>query len=344
MEKTGESAFIRVKIQRLKSMAKTRSFILTDESVNNYGFRLLLSGADLKQFKRNPVMFYNHDEWDPPIGRWENIRVEDGKLLADPVFDLEDEEAKKIAGKVERGFLRAASVGLRMIEQSDDPKLLLPGQTRATVTKWRLREASIVGIGANRNSLRLYDENDNLLTDEQILRLFDKTGEADVIPKNKPKKMELEKVFNLLDLPGDSTGEQLHDAVKRLVDENKVLKDAAAERERADGEARQAEAVRLVDEAVKDGRLNADGKAGMLKLFETDFEAAKKTLLNIPKRPSVKQEIERQESLNNTELAELSAKSWDELDKGGGLETLRDKYPDVYAEKFERKFGKKPTL
>jgi hypothetical protein len=212
------------------------------------------------------------------------------------------------------------------------------------VTKWRLREASIVGIGANRNSLRLYDENDNLLTDEQILRLFDKTGEADVIPKNKPKKMELEKVFNLLDLPGDSTGEQLHDAVKRLVDENKVLKDAAAERERADGEARQAEAVRLVDEAVKDGRLNADGKAGMLKLFETDFEAAKKTLLNIPKRPSVKQEIERQESLNNTELAELSAKSWDELDKGGGLETLRDKYPDVYAEKFERKFGKKPTL
>jgi len=122
--------------------------------------------------------------------------------------------------------LRAASVGLRMIEQSDDPKLLLPGQTRATVTKWRLREASIVGIGANRNSLRLYDENDNLLTDEQILRLFDKTGEADVIPKNKPKKMELEKVFNLLDLPGDSTGEQLHDAVKRLVDENKVLKDA----------------------------------------------------------------------------------------------------------------------
>ena len=60
-------------------MAKTRSFILTDESVNNYGFRLLLSGADLKQFKRNPVMFYNHDEWDPPIGRWENIRVEDGK-------------------------------------------------------------------------------------------------------------------------------------------------------------------------------------------------------------------------------------------------------------------------
>jgi len=123
-----------------------------------------------------------------------------------------------------------------------------------------------------------------------------------------------------------------------------VLKDAAAERERADGEARQAEAVRLVDEAVKDGRLNADGKAGMLKLFETDFEAAKKTLLNIPKRPSVKQEIERQESLNNTELAELSAKSWDELDKGGGLETLRDKYPDVYAEKFERKFGKKPTL
>lgn len=320
---------------------KSKTFILSDESVNSYGFRLLLSGAEMEQFKRNPVMFYNHNDWDAPIGKWENIRVEGDKLLADPVFDMDDTEAAKIAGKVERGFLRAASIGLRIIEQSDAPDVLLPGQTRSTVTKWRLREASVVAIGANHNALRLYDENDNLLNDEQILKLFDKSGAAAVAPTNN-KTMNLENVFNLLDLAKDSTDEQLHDAVKKVMDENKQLKDAAAEREKADATARQAEAVRLVDEAVKDGRLNADGKGEMLKFFEADFEAAKKTLLNIPVRKSVKREIEKQENVNNAELADLNAKSWDELDKSGKLQVLRDKYPDVYKEKFKAAFGKEP--
>lgn len=325
----------------INNMVKTKSFILSDESVNTHGFRLLLSGADLDQFRRNPVMFYDHNEWDSPIGRWENIRIEGEKLMADPVFDMEDEDAVKIAGKVERGFLRAASIGLRIIEQSDAPEVLLPGQTRPTVTKWRLREASIVAIGANHNALRLYDENDNLMTDEQILKLFDNSGVKVVAPKNS-EKMKLDKVFNLLDLANDSTDEQLHDAVKKVMDENKQLKDAQAAREKADKEALQAEAAKLVDEAVKDGRLNADGKGEMLKFFETDFEAAKKTLLNIPKRQSVKKEIENKENQNNTELADLNAKSWDELDKSGKLAVLKEKYPDVYKEKFKAKFGKEP--
>ena len=47
-------------------------------------------------------MFYNHDN-GVFIGRWDNVRIEDGKLLADPVFDTEDENAKNCR-KVERGF------------------------------------------------------------------------------------------------------------------------------------------------------------------------------------------------------------------------------------------------
>lgn len=321
---------------------KTRPFVLSDESINTYGFRCLTAGGDLKQFKRNSVMYFNHDDYSMPIGRWENIRVEDGQILADPVFDLEDPKAAEVAGKVERGFLKMASIGFRVIAKSDDPKTMIAGQTLPTVTKWQLREASIVGIGSNHNAIRLYDENDNIISESEIMKLFDKP-----ILNNQTKMNEV--IFTLLDLPKDSTEEQLQDSIQKLVDakataeaENKTLKDEAAKRELADKELRKAESARLIDEAIKDGRLNAEARGQFLSLFDNDFESAKKVLTSIPKRMSAKAEIEKQEQNNNGELADLIAKSWDELDKANKLVTLKDKYPDVYSEKYEAKFGVKP--
>lgn len=318
---------------------KTKSFVLSDESINTYGFRCLTEGGDLKQFKRNPVMYYNHDEWGTPIGRWENIRVENGQVLADPVFDLEDERAAEIAGKVERGFLRMASIGFRIVAKSDDPKAMLAGQKLPTVTRWQLREASIVGIGSNHNAIRLYDDKNNLISENEIMKLFDNSN---LINKRKMKK----ETFTLLDIQENSTDELLHETIEKLVDgkktaeaENKTLKEAAATRELADNELRKAESVRLVDEAIKDGRLNADAKAQFLSLFDNDFESAKKVLTSIPKRLSVQKEIEANANKDNSELADMVKLSWDELDKGGKLATLKDKYPDVYKEKYEGKFG-----
>ncbi|MDR2765327.1 MAG: peptidase, partial [Tannerella sp.] len=119
-------------------MAKAKTFILHDESVNTYGFRMLTSGADLTEFRKNPVMLLDHNDWNLPIGRWEHIRVEDGKILADAVFDMKDARAKQVAGKVEDGFLRAASIGAWPPEEvSDDILLRYPGQTGVTVTRWR---------------------------------------------------------------------------------------------------------------------------------------------------------------------------------------------------------------
>lgn len=324
-------------------MAEKKSFVLTDETVNTYGFRVLMDGADIEQFKRNPVMFYNHDDWAAPIGRWDNVRIEDGKLLADPVFDTEDENARKIAGKVERGFLRMASIGFRVVETSDDPTKVLPGQKLPTVTRWQLREASIVGIGANHNALRLYDEKGVLLTNERIFQLFDNV-------KQKSKNDMQKEIYQLLDVPENGTEEQLHDALKTLLDEmkeitdeNKRLKDEAAARAKLEAEARTNEAVRLVDEAVKDGRLNAEGKENFLKLFASDFESAMKTLSSIPKRTSVKSMLEAQAQEGNKELSDMVNKTWDELDKAGKLVLLKEKYVDLYNEKFEQKFGKKPV-
>ena len=143
----------------------SRRVILSDSSLNRYGFRILTEGIDLTSFRKNPMMLYMHfrDEGSPfwgqnkAIGYWKNIKVEDGVLSAEPVFDEVDELSKTIAAKFNAGTFNAASIGIRILATSDEKKYLVPGQTRATVTKCDLMEASIVDIPANANAVRLYD-------------------------------------------------------------------------------------------------------------------------------------------------------------------------------------------
>ena len=138
--------------------------ILSDESVNSYGYRVLASGMDISRFEKNPVMLYMHirdDDWhdvgEKAIGHWEDIKVEDGVLSAVPVFDEVDELSQTIKKKFDAGTYRAASIGFRVLATSGEKEFLLPGQTRETVTKSELLEASIVDIPANGNAVRLYD-------------------------------------------------------------------------------------------------------------------------------------------------------------------------------------------
>ena len=102
------------------------TFVLHDESVNTYGFRMLTSGANLEEFKKNPLMLLNHDDYSLPIGRWENIRVEGGKILADAVFDEGDARAAEVKRKVENDFIRMASIGAWPPEEKSDAYDLMP--------------------------------------------------------------------------------------------------------------------------------------------------------------------------------------------------------------------------
>ncbi len=330
-----------------------KTFILTDESLNTYGFWLPLSGAQLDQFRRNPIMLWMHNRaWRGtkddilPIGYWDNIRIEKGKLLADAFFDENDEFAAAIADKVENNILRMASCGIKVIERSSDPKHLKPGQTCETPTKWALREASIVDIGANDNALSLvfYDDQDEIinLTDNQAampLRKLD-TNSTQTNMKN---------LFKLMELAEDAGEDKAVEKYKALVAraENAETAKQKAEKKLSEFQAaelaqRQAEAKNLLDAAVKDGRINADSRGNWEKLFEADHGAAKLSLASIPVRQSVRDQLGKEG--DDKEKESISKMSWDELDKGGKLRNLKDKYPDLYQEKFEAKFGRKPGV
>jgi len=169
-------------------MAKLNiDFVLLDESVVMYGFRALMSGAELEGFQKNPVMLFMHsramsDGCEPleedailPIGKWYDIRIDAGRLLAKPDFDDDDEFAPLIQKKVEKGYLNGASVWINPIAVSDDANLQVPGQYGPTLTKWSVFEASIVDIPNCNNALAIRN------ADGKLMKLFATAQEKDVI-------------------------------------------------------------------------------------------------------------------------------------------------------------------
>lgn len=128
---------------------KPITFVLSDESVNSYGFVVLTEGIETTAFERNPVMLYMHNRDGNVIGRWENIRKVDKRLLGDAVFDDSTELAATVKKQVEKGFLRSVSIGIEQIATEE-----LNGVQ--TVTKCRLIEASIVDIPSNENAVKLF--------------------------------------------------------------------------------------------------------------------------------------------------------------------------------------------
>lgn len=247
--------------------------------MNCYGTRVLTSGMDLSQYQRNPVLLWMHRRsYEPgamPIGRIENLRTDGDKLIGTPVFDQNDPFAKQIESKWENGFLRMASAALEPLETDTDPALMLPGQTRATVTRSKLVEVSIVDIGGNDEALQLYGEDGRLLrlaAGEDcpalpLLRLVreqesapgDKGAEDDEInnPPNNFTKMNKEQL-ELLGLAEGATDEQATAALRLM-------------KQRADN----AETIQLaavthaVDQAVAERRIVAEQRDHFIKLGKT---------------------------------------------------------------------------
>lgn len=322
-----------------------KTFVLHDESVNTYGFRMLTSGANLEEFKKNPVMLLNHDDWTLPIGRWENIRIEGGRILADAVFDMQDPRAAEVARKVDGDFIRMASIGAWAPEaKTEDREFWLSGQTLPTVTRWTVREASIVNIGANHNAIAFYDRES-----KKAIDLRDAGNLIKLMDINHQNKNKMSKLTDLLKLQDSASEDSIVASVSeiirnsdRIAAENKTLKDAVDKYNKEKADTRRAEAVTLTDAAIHDGRLNASARENTLSLFDKDFDAAKAMLAAIPKRASVAAQINT--TGETTQLGDLKDKSWDDLDRANKLLWLKDNAPDVYAAKFKERFGVEPTM
>jgi len=139
-------------------------FVICDNTLNRNGWRLLVEGVDFTGFLKNPVCCSQHNTWSVPVGKWKNLRVEKGQLLGTVEFDRNDEDAVKLFWKYADGFMSACSINIKPITESEDPKMLLPGQRYSTVTESELMEVSLVTIPGQKNAVKLSNNNELKLT------------------------------------------------------------------------------------------------------------------------------------------------------------------------------------
>ena len=239
--------------------------IISTERVNSYGSRVITAGIE-----KNPVLLYMHRRGrreDMPIGIMTNIREENGILYGTPKFDDDTEDERNISKKWERGTLRMLSAGLDVLEWSEEPEMLMAGQTRPTVTKSKLIEVSVVDIGSNDDALQvgLYHDG-KLLTlaageESDHLPLLSRPGtEGDATPATTPEDEQtpnnnsnnMEKILLKLGLAPGATEDEAVAAIGRLQEEKDTM--------------RLARITDSVETAIKERRITADKKEKYLNL------------------------------------------------------------------------------
>ena len=179
------------------------SFIVSDETKNCFGMVVKTDGINTESFIKNPVMLYMHER-KTVVGRWENLRKDGSKLIADAVFDDTTELGKSVKAQVEKGFLRSASIGIEIIDEQEINGV-------RTVTKSILSEISIVDIPANKNALKLCNLGGNKYLKLEVPRKIKSLHDELISLLQLDKKATDEEIINiiqdLLNLPDKATNE-----------------------------------------------------------------------------------------------------------------------------------------
>lgn len=178
-EGLGIDTFQAAELGTIDDKAKSIRFTISLSTEDRDRDLVIPAGVDLKNYARNPVVFFGHQEWEIPIGV---SRAPDGRLAvykatdnikADWFVDEPDPDAMFIYGKVKRGILSASSIAFVPMEATrrDHYEKAQPHEgrnqqpsgwlfSRVDMTEW-----SIVGVPANAGAIRdAYDQERSFIT------------------------------------------------------------------------------------------------------------------------------------------------------------------------------------
>jgi len=309
-----------------------REFLLTDNSVNSYGFRLLTDGYLIDEFKKNPIGYLMHERHKGVLVKWEDLRVDGDKVYGKPVINMSNERAQQTCDEIEAGFLNAASVGhLVVLEYSDDPSMKLAGQTGVTVTKWFNRECSLVDVPGNFNAIALYDK------DEQPLNLSDFTKTKLPI-MNKP--VFTGAMLAAINLKDDADQNTVEASIQNLVAKAAKVEGLEQEIKNLKDASNKEKIASLIASGIADKKLTVEVGNKLSADYANNPDGLKNLIDALPVTPLVTSQLGK-----GTPTGEaLAAKSWDELHELGKLEDLKAQDPELYKDKFKKAFGHEPVL
>ena len=243
-------------------MSKTKRVRISNERLNSYGTRVLTSGMDVDQYNRNPVLLYMHERGQV-IGLVKDLKVEGDEITGELVFDEATELSQRCKKQWEFGSLKMVSAGLDILELSEDPKHLVQGQTRPTISKSKLFEVSLVDIGANDDAIVLQKDGKRLELGKDAADVLPLLGKTNIINNQTPKKqMDQEKLALELGLPKDADEAAITAALAKLKGSAQESETLRQERDTL----RAARIETLVNAAIAEKKIGEDKKQQFLDL------------------------------------------------------------------------------
>ena len=319
-----------------------RQYVLSDSSVNVYGFRLLTSGYQLDDYRKNPIGYYMHRREEGIALKWEDLRIEDDKVIGTPVINLSNARGTQMCDEAENGFLNAASVGhIVVLEYSTEPEMMLPGQTGPTITKWYNKECSLVDIPGNNNALTtLYDAQENEINLVDIGAGLQAMKTAD--------NLWLADLKSALAMDSNAGVDTLVNNVKDLVlkaetltiENTALLNDKQVLVQQIDDLKKNnatAEIATILDRALEDRKITVSLKDRLAIDYADNAEGLKALIAAMPAYRTIA------ESLRAGNDATEAQWAWDDYEKndpaGKKLKALRANDPARYKDLFDKKFA-----
>lgn len=308
-------------------MSKGKRVRITNDSLNSYGTRVLTAGMNVEQYQRNPVLLYMHERGNV-IGYVKDLTVKDGEVTGELMFDEASELSVRCKKQYEFGSLKMVSAGLDILETSEDPELLVQGQTSPTITKSKLFEVSLVDIGANDDAIVLQRDG------RKITLGRDSEHPLPMLNHNKGlKQMEQKQLALQLGLPETATEADISaklGELKAAREENETLRQEKAALTLAGVTA-------LVEKAVGEKRIAPDKKDEFINLGK-EFGKEKLELVIAAMAPQVKLSavIGHQGG-----AAERQPSAYRKLSDVPSTEllTLRKEQPEEYRRLYREEYG-----
>jgi hypothetical protein len=273
--------------------------------------------------------------------------VDGDKVYGKPCINLNHPRGQRTVEEVESGFLNAASFGnFVVLEISTNPADYMDGQEGPSVSKWFNRECSLVDVPGNFNALtELYDKDNNLLKLEDLI-----ANQKSLLMKQLFLTAEQLGLLNLKAETADTNavGTALASLAAEAAKVPNLISDLAAARTAKKTAEDALEAFKTSQDATTIENLIADGVTNKKFTVEVGNKlkaayAGKPTELKalvdaMPVYTGIVASIGS--GVNAERIKELSAKTWNQMDKSGELTELKAIAFDVFKDKYKATFKK----
>lgn len=163
--------------------------VLSDESLNDRGFRVMNKSIKWDRYLKNPVLVEQHMSWEPPIGRIDDIKLENDAWTGVLVF-ASTEKGKMYEKLYNEGCIRAVSIGGNAV--------IVENEREEKKTKsFDVFEVSLVTIPSNANAVKhelghIPVEYKLYCDKKEFITLSSNFEELNNMEEEKEKKEELE--------------------------------------------------------------------------------------------------------------------------------------------------------